>query len=486
MKDTLRRIFERALFELGGQPISLLWVSRLIIALVAVSLLARYVKRFLKRQLLPRLGIDGGNGEAMATLVGIGTATFGYLVILQATGIDLSSLAVIIGGLGVGVGFGLQDITKNSLSGLTVLIERKLRVGDFIEFDDVTGYIEEISIRSTVIRTLDGSEVMIPNSQIAEGRIVNWSYRNSSGRVEAKVGVAYGSDPVLVTETLLEAAYSLPEVLRDPPPKVIFAGFGDSSLNFKLWVWIDRIDRRVYVQSNLTFAVEYYLRYRKVTIPFPQLDLWVRSPRTNGDRPNLAASGDNLPALDPEAIAPPPESTEDSSEDTLRGWLSQISYFQDFDELKMRSLIEMGFRQYPDTSEVLVRQGETVRQFCIVLSGAVDAYRELKKGEQYLFTFRAGEYFGDLPMMLNIPSPATLRAASNTLLFVVSAKGFQCMLRDYPTIAEDIARELSKRKEVLEAYQQEWREADLDDKSRENPVIWIQQRLKRLFSASFM
>lgn len=145
--ESLIEIFKTSLFELGGQPVSLLWIVQLFSALLIVSIFARFIKSFLKHQLLVKLGIDGGNREAIATLTSFCLGAFGYLLVLQATGVNLSSLAVIIGGLGVGIGFSLQDIIKNLLSGLTILVERKLRVGDFIEFDNVEGYIEEISIR---------------------------------------------------------------------------------------------------------------------------------------------------------------------------------------------------------------------------------------------------------------------------------------------------------------------------------------------------
>ncbi|MEM9538452.1 MAG: mechanosensitive ion channel domain-containing protein [Cyanobacteria bacterium P01_E01_bin.42] len=450
---------------------SLLWIVQLFGAFLIVSLVARLIKGFLKHQLLVRLGIDGGNRETIATLTSLCLGGFGYLLILSATGVNLSSLAVIVGGLGVGIGFSLQDIIRNLLSGLTILIERKLRVGDFIEFDNVEGYIEEISIRSTVIRRLEGSEVVIPNSQIAEERIKNWSYRNFEGRIAIEVGVAYGSDPVLVTETLLEAAYSLPEILSTPRPEVMFVGFGDSALNFELWAWTQRIDRRPKIKSNLTFTVEYYLRRNNIDIPFPQLDLWMRSP---------GESIDNLRS--PQSL-PSPKKREERSQPTktLRASLAQISYFQHFNELQMRSLIEMGYRKQLEQSEIVIRQGDIVREFCIVLAGAIGAFHGDDTRGKPEFTFEAGMYFGELPLMLGIPSPGTLKVLANTVLFVIDVAGFEKILQDYPTLAEDITRELASRKEVLESLY----DVDLSGLSKENesnPVVWIQQRFKQLFN----
>ncbi|GAB4369488.1 MAG: mechanosensitive ion channel [Elainellaceae cyanobacterium] len=471
------QLLETPFLEFGGQAISLLWVIQLLLALVTVSIITRFVKSFLKYRLLAGLGIDDGNREAIATLISFGIGAVGYIIVLQATGFNLASLAVIIGGLGVGIGFGLQDITKNLLSGLTILIERKLRVGDFIEFDGIEGYIEEISIRSTVIHTLAGAEVVIPNSQLAEERITNWSYRDFKGRVEVSVGVAYGSDPVLVTETLLDAARALTDVLSEPSPKVIFDGFGDSALNFKLWIWTNRIDRRVIISSDLTFTIEYYLRQRGITIPFPQIDLWVKTPHSLTDsnsRPEVTSSQGNGKESQP---------TQSQYSTTLRTWLSQISYFQQFNELQLRSLIEMGYRQSLEASDILVRQGEVAREFCIVLSGEIGAFYQSEHHEKHLFTFEAGQYFGELPLMLGVPYPTTMRALSDTMLFMINATGFEKLLQDYPALAEAIAQELSRRREVLQAYHQELQQlgilaSDIDN----NPIVWIRKRLKQLFT----
>ncbi|MEM9449888.1 MAG: mechanosensitive ion channel domain-containing protein [Cyanobacteria bacterium P01_E01_bin.6] len=476
-----RQVFQTPLFELGGQPISLIWVGKLLIALLAVGIATRFIKNVLKHRILVRLGIDSGNREAIATLVSIGLGAFGYVIVLQATGVDLSSVAVIIGGLGVGIGFGLQDITKNLLSGLTILVEQKLRVGDFVEFDDIEGYIEEISIRSTVIRTLAGGEVMIPNAQLAEERITNWSYRNLDGRLELPIGVAYGSDPVLVTETLLDAAYSQAEILSHPPPKVIFAGFGDSSLNFELWAWTHRIDRRDFIKSDVMFTIEYYLRRKNITIPFPQLDLWMRSPNGLSDGLSNRAPDEGR-AANPQKDDDTNLATEPTHPNTLRTWLSQISYFQHFNELQMRSLIELGYRKQLATSETLIRQGALAREFCIVLTGAIGAFHESNHQEKQLFTFEAGQYFGELPLMLGVPYPTTMKAMSNTILFMVDAHGFEKLLRDYPALAEDIAQELSNRREVLDGYHQELLMMGFSTDTESNPVAWIRRRLKELFT----
>jgi len=227
------QIVETPIFQLGSESISIRWIFQVILLLVLVAILARFFKGVLKNQLLPRLGLDLGNREAISTVVSGAGGALGYIVVLQAVGINLDSLAVIIGGLGVGIGFGLQDVTRNLISGFTLLIERKVRVGDFVEIENISGYVQEVSMRATVIQTFNGSNVVVPNTYLADSPVLNWYYETHRGRIDIPIGVAYGSDPVLVTEVLLNIAYSEPEVLSQPAPKVIFREFGDSALHFE-------------------------------------------------------------------------------------------------------------------------------------------------------------------------------------------------------------------------------------------------------------
>lgn len=487
MRELLGPVFEKELLKLGDQSISLIWMIELLIAVLAVGLTTRLLKNFLRYRLLAKLGVEGGNKEAIATLISLGLGAFGYLVVIQASGLDLSSVAVIIGGLGVGIGFGLQDITKNLLSGLTVLFERKLKVGDFIEFDNIAGYIEEISIRSTVIQTLEGGEVIIPNSQLAEERITNWNYRDCRGRLEVDVGVAYGSDPVLVTETLLEAAYSLSSVLCEPSPRVLFSGLGDSSLNFKLHFWIARIDLRARIKSEVTFAVEYYLRQRNIDIPFPQMDLWMRSPNIDAIPQASPTSEEHpVPQLVPQEVLESELSQVTPPKyESLKEKLSQISYFQGFNDLQIRSLIEMGYRQRLEQGEVVAEQGKEFRKFCIILSGYMEVLHIHSSQENHIRNFNAGEYFGELPLMLNLPSPGVIRAGdTETTLFVINQANFEKLLRDYPALAEDVANELSSRSEsIREMYPEIWAEMHSATKNDSGPAVWIKKRLTNLFAS---
>ncbi|MBF2099209.1 MAG: mechanosensitive ion channel [Gloeomargaritaceae cyanobacterium C42_A2020_066] len=217
--DVLNAVLTVPLFRVGSITLTLGWLLELLLLFICVLMVTVGVKRLLKGVLLAKLGIDQGNREALSTLVSYSLGTLGLILVVQASGVDLASLAIVAGGLGVGVGFGLQDGAKNLISGLTLLLERKLKVGDFIDLEGATGYIKEIAIRSTVIQTLDGGDIIVPNSYLVENKILNWTYTNLTGQIRLTVGVDYRSDPLVVVEALLACARRESAVLTQPPPE---------------------------------------------------------------------------------------------------------------------------------------------------------------------------------------------------------------------------------------------------------------------------
>ncbi len=470
IQQWFRHTLTNPLFQIGGQNISWLWIVKVIILLIFVSLLARGIKRLLKDYLLLFLKINEGNREVIGTLSGLGLGTLGYILVLQGMGLDLASLAVIVGGFGVGIGFGLQELTKNLVSGLTLLGESKIKVGDLIEFEGNLGYIQEISIRSTVIRTFQGSQLVIPNTDLTSKPVENWNYENCQGRIDIPVGVAYESDPLLVTEVLLESAFMEKEVLNSPPPKVVFRDYGENALNFELWVWVERIERRLMIKSSLNFIIEYNFRQRGIIIPFPQRDLWLRNVDevasiTTGKEQNLKTSR---------------TSSVDSSP-TLKEFLQQFPCFKQLNDLELRHLIEVGNRHHLKAGEIFVHQGEYSDSFCIVLSGEIQAVYETQKISRRLFTFSQGEYFGELPLLLEVPYPTTMRAATDTRLFLIGKTCFQILLNNYPYLAQEVAEELAKRRDILQEYQEKLKEMGLiDDEDLKHPMAWIRQRLKKI------
>ncbi|MCT7962287.1 mechanosensitive ion channel [Laspinema sp. D1] len=484
MNEALKRIVAQSLswfttpIPLGNYSVSISAMLQLIIWVCIVLFLSRALKKFLKYRLLVKLGIDEGNREAMATIISYSSSMLGLIIVLQSTGFNLGSLLVIAGGLGVGIGFGLQEVTRNFISGLTLLIERKLKVGDFIEFDGMSGYVKEVSLRSTLIRTRDGGDVVVPNSKLVENKVLNWSYDSFHARIQIPVGVAYNSDTVLVTETLLNAAYMEPAVLHDPPPKVLFKNFGDNALNFELWVWVNRIDREPFIRSSLNFIIEYNLRQNHITVPFPQRDLWIR----NGEdlsrlgRKNFQQNGHR-----PEMITEPVAVATSNKPLSLKDLLRQVTYFQNFTDLELRQLIEIGHRKRLYPSQVLFQEGDPGDAFYIVLSGSVEVFVE--KINKHLTNLGAGKFFGELSLMLGIPRTASVRALEETILFTIHHNAFQSILREHPELAEEIVQELCKHQEELAQRQQQLRTMGLLDATEDdkNPVVWVRKRLQNLF-----
>ena len=202
----------------------------------------------------------------------------GFYVALKLVGIDLSSLAVIAGAIGVGLGFGLQNVISNFVSGLIILAERPISIGDRVELGEVAGLVTRINLRSTNIVTNDNITIIVPNSDFITHKVTNWSYGDPKVRIRLPVGVAYGTDPERVKRLLVEVATEHPMVLREPAPELFFNGFGDSSLNFELGVWTAEMTSKPRrFRSELNYAIERKLRENQIEIPFPQRDLHLRS-----------------------------------------------------------------------------------------------------------------------------------------------------------------------------------------------------------------
>lgn len=255
-------------------------------AIVAVAVLvisfiaATNLPGLLEVAVLQKLPIDSGARYAASTTVRYLIYAIGIVWGFNIAGIDWSKIQWLVAALGVGIGFGLQDIVANFLSGLILLYERPLRVGDIITVGDVTGTVTRIQIRATTVRNWDQQEYVIPNKDLTTGRFINWTLSDSTNRVVINVGVAYGSDADLVQRILLETAKSCPDVLESPPPHAIFDGFGDSSLNFVLRCCLPSLDKRLPTMHYLHAEIHRRLAKAGIEIPFPQRDLHIRSDDT--------------------------------------------------------------------------------------------------------------------------------------------------------------------------------------------------------------
>jgi small-conductance mechanosensitive channel/CRP-like cAMP-binding protein len=459
----LINIFTTPLFYLSNKSISLGWILQVLLLLIIVSFLARLIKKILKDKILLTFKITDNNREVISTFIGFSLATFGYIIVIQAMGINLTSLAVVLGSLGVGIGFGFQDLTRNLISGVTLFGEGKLKVGDLIEFQGKLGYIREISIRCTVIKMIDGSELIVPNTQLTNNTVINWNYDNCQGRINLEIGVAYGSDLLLVTDILLQSAFMVKQVLLTPSPQVIFLGFGDNSLNFALWVWVEKINLQPFIKSSLLYIIEYNFRQNNIIIPFPQRDIWLH---------NVQSS---------EEIKSSYQATL-KSDKSLRELLLQISLFHEFNDLQLIHLIEMSTQRYLHSEEILIKQGEYGDFFALVLQGEIEAIFGTNTTKKTIFFFKEGQYFGELPLLLNTPYPTTMKATKPTRLLLIKENHFHDLIKEYPFLAEQIIQELTLRQDMIKSYQQQLQDMGLlNHEENKNPLFLIRQCFQQIF-----
>jgi small-conductance mechanosensitive channel len=272
------------LFHFSNNEITLWTLAYLIVSLILLFIATGWLKHVVVNRLLSKSSIDIGVREAMASIVGYVIISVGVMILLQTTGLDLSALTILAGALGIGVGFGLQNITTNFISGLIILFERPIKVGDRIEVEQTAGDVTKISLRATTVITNDNIAVIVPNSQFVSSTVINWSHTDRDVRFNIPVGVSYNSDPERVRELLIEVAGGHPGVLKSPSSDVLFEEFGESSLNFILRVWTRKyITKPGVLKSELNFAISKVFRENGIEIPYPQRDIHIRNRPTGNN-----------------------------------------------------------------------------------------------------------------------------------------------------------------------------------------------------------
>ncbi|MBT8333997.1 MAG: mechanosensitive ion channel [Deltaproteobacteria bacterium] len=243
----------------------------------ATLLCSQGIRAFLCQEVLPRYNVDPGVQISIARLVHYAILTIGFFILLRVLGFGLSQITILGGALGIGIGFGLQAIVNNFVSGLILLFERPIKVGDMIEVGEELGEVKELGLRATTVQTFDNAEIVIPNSELITSSVTNWTLAEKRIRVKVPVGVAYGSDIEKVLKVLLSCAEANPTVLSTPKPQALFLAFGSSSLDFEVRVWIADFADRLEVLSELNQDIENEFQLAGIEIPFPQTDLHVRS-----------------------------------------------------------------------------------------------------------------------------------------------------------------------------------------------------------------
>ena len=240
--------------------------------------------------MLPRLDLREGIPFAVSAVTRYALVFGGVVLAMAAMGIDLTKVTLLAGAVGVGIGFGLQTVVNNFVSGLLLLVERPIKIGDAIQVGDIEGEVRRIGVRSSTIRTSAGAEMIVPNSDLISRAVANWTLSDRKRRLQIDIGVAYGTEPEEMVRLLETAAREVKDVTDTPMPRAWFTGFGDSALNFRLDAWVDDLTRGLAVQSALRMAIAKKLREAGVEIPFPQHDIHIRS--ASGPPAGPGAPGD--------------------------------------------------------------------------------------------------------------------------------------------------------------------------------------------------
>jgi small-conductance mechanosensitive channel len=274
----INQIFHYQLFEINRTPVTPSSIVMFLLVLIAFFFISRLLQRVFQSKILPRFQLESGLQYTLSRISHYIIMIIGALVAFQFVGIDISGLAVIIGLLSVGIGFGLQNVTSNFIAGLILLFERPIKIGDRVTVGQTEGDVTAINMRSTTIRSLNNISIIVPNSEFVSSQVINWSHGDPKVRLVVKVGVSYNSDLDEVIRSLRGVADESPSVLKDPEPDVLLSGFGDSAWEMELRVWLKDPSNYYRIRSDINCAIVRKFRDNGVEIPYPQRDLHVRSP----------------------------------------------------------------------------------------------------------------------------------------------------------------------------------------------------------------
>jgi small-conductance mechanosensitive channel len=276
--DQIVRFFQTPLFNIGENEITLYTISYIVIYLILLFYLSAKIRGLLVNKILSRYKIDVGVSQAIGTIVRYVITIFGLIILIHSAGLDMRGLGLAFGALGVGIGLGLQTITNNFISGIIILFERPIKVGDRIEVGLIKGDVVRISPRATTIITNDNISVIVPNSEFITMTVINWSHNDRMVRFNFPISVSYKEDPQKIKKILMEVAKDNPGVLTNPAPDVLFDNYGENGLQFNLRVWtLHFIDRPNVLKSQLYYSIFTKFKEHNVEIPYPQRNIHFKS-----------------------------------------------------------------------------------------------------------------------------------------------------------------------------------------------------------------
>jgi len=276
IRDSLVAVLTHSL-EFGEISLTLGGVLLFVFSVWLAFWVAKTVRYVLEDEVLPKMSLPRGVGNSISSLSYYALVIAGLFFALAAAGFEVSQLAFVVGALGVGIGFGLQNVVNNFVSGLILMFERPIQPGDVVEVSGTSGKVREIGMRATTLSTFEGADVVVPNGVLLNEKLINWTLSNMDRRIDVSVGVAYGTDPRTVLQLLMDVTTSTEGIANEPAPTVLFVGFGASSLDFAIRAWTHNFGDWVKIRSELTVRVNEALVEAGVEIPFPQQDLHVRS-----------------------------------------------------------------------------------------------------------------------------------------------------------------------------------------------------------------
>ena len=278
LNGSIKSVFERPFFHLGALPITLTLILEVVLFMLVLGFVSGRIRVLLQNRILTRTHLNPGQRYAFARIASYLIFVLGLIIGLQSSGLNLNSLLVVGGAVGIGIGLGIQHLANNFVSGLVLLFEQPVRMGDRVEVGGVLGDVVKMAARSVWIRTNENVVIIVPNSEFTSNRVTNWTANDRLVRFSIPLGVSYDSDPEKVREIVLRVALNHPDVLGNPAPEFLFLDFGDSSLHFELRVWTEtQVQTPKILSSDLYFSIFQAFRENGIEIPFPQRDLHLKS-----------------------------------------------------------------------------------------------------------------------------------------------------------------------------------------------------------------